>query len=218
MVSEPMLRLTSACRRRFAVCLLVLAGGLASSLAVSAATDDESVRQAEDVVAGLHRALAAVAAMEPPPSLDERIRLLAPTVIAAHDLARMARLTVSRPSWRSFSEAEREAYIETFERYTVTSYASRFAGISPDAFEIVDSEAIGDGQVDVHAVIHTKGELGDVPMDYSLAFDGTQFRIVNILADGVSDLMLMRAEHFEILQHGGPEDLIADLEAKIAAL
>jgi phospholipid transport system substrate-binding protein len=44
------------------------------------------------------------------------------------------------------------------------------------------------------------------------------WRIINIIADGVSDLALKRAEYQRILASGSIEDLIKELEAQTARL
>ena len=46
--------------------------------------------------------------------------------------------------------------------------------------------------------------------------DGGHWRIVNVVADGVSDLSLRRAEYTETMQKKGFTALIAHLKAQIA--
>jgi phospholipid transport system substrate-binding protein len=45
-----------------------------------------------------------------------------------------------------------------------------------------------------------------------------RWRIINIIADGVSDLALKRAEYQRVLAAGSIEDLIAELERQAARL
>jgi phospholipid transport system substrate-binding protein len=42
--------------------------------------------------------------------------------------------------------------------------------------------------------------------------DGDDWRIINIVADGVSDLALKRAEYQRLFASGGIEGLIAEIE------
>jgi phospholipid transport system substrate-binding protein len=189
---------------------LALAACLCRPQAVAAAEAADAVA----VVAGLHSALVEVAGLEPPRDVAERTRLLAGEVAAAHDFARMGRLTVRR-FWGDWSEAERQSFLEVFERFSVATYASRFGGVGPDTFEIVGSEAIRDDQAEVNSRIQRR-EGAAVALDYTLSFDGERWRIVSVLADGASELSLMAAEYYDILQAGNLEDLIAVLEARIA--
>jgi phospholipid transport system substrate-binding protein len=58
----------------------------------------------------------------------------------------------------------------------------------------------------------------DVPLDYVLQHGTAGWRIINIVADGVSDLALKRAEYQRVLAGGTLDTLIAELEAQTARL
>jgi len=179
---------------------------------VAAASDDDAIA----VVARLHSALLAVAAEQPAPSLGQRYEELAPVIRDTHDLATMGRLTVRR-FWRQWGEDQRDAFSDAFERLSITTYASRFAGVGPDTFAILGGSASGEGLYDVDAVIR-RVDADDVPMRYQLRLENAQWRIINVFADGVSELSLMGSEYFDILEAGAFEDLIAELESQIAEL
>lgn len=188
-----------------AAALLVL------TLAASAAEGD-----VENVVARLHSALIDVAATAPAPGLEQRIEVLGPVIRQTHDLATMGRLTVRRYS-RGWSEEQRTTFLDAFESLSVATYASRFSGISADTFELIDSQVLGDRQAEVRALIR-RPAAEDVSMDYLLRDDGEGWRIVNVLADGVSELSLMGSEFFGVLEDGGFAALIDELESRVAAI
>lgn len=170
----------------------------------------------EEVVARLHSALIEVAGAEPAPELGQRIELLGPVIRRTHDLATMGRLTVRR-YWRGWSEEQRAVFLDAFERLSVATYANRFSGISADTFELIDTEVLSNQQAEVHALIR-RPEADDVSIDYLLRDAGEGWRIVNVLADGVSELSLMGSEFFGILEAGGFSALIEELESRIAEL
>jgi len=185
--------------------------GLCFQHAVALEVDD-----AVAVVGRLHAALLEVAAIEPAEDLATRYAALAPVVRETHDLTTMGRLTVRR-FWRTWSEAERESFLEAFEALSITTYASRFASIGPDTFGISGGEQVSDNRVEVRAVIHRR-DADDVSMDYTLQPVDGHWRIVNIIADGASELSLMAAKYYDILESGNFDDLIAELEAETAEL
>ena len=191
------------------VIALVPALGLATSLATAA--DDEATA----VIERLHRALVDVAATEPAPTLEQRYTRLEPVVLATHDLHRMGRFSAGR-HWRAWTESERAAFIDAFTRLSIASYASRFASIGPENFEILGSEAIGD-QFEVNARIH-RPEGDPVALDYVLERSDDAWRIVMISTDGVSELSMKRAEYGGILAEGGIDDLLAAIQSQIDAL
>jgi phospholipid transport system substrate-binding protein len=66
------------------------------------------------------------------------------------------------------------------------------------------------------AVARTEG--GDVPLEYLLQERDGRWKIINVVADGVSDLALKRAEYQRILAAGTLDTLIAELEAQTQRL
>ena len=52
----------------------------------------------------------------------------------------------------------------------------------------------------------------DVSLEYLLQQDAMGWRIINIVADGVSDLALKRAEYQRVFASGGIDGLVAELE------
>lgn len=175
----------------------------------AAAEDD-----ARAVVESLQAVLVEVAQSAPDSSLEQRVALLRPAVGVAHDMERMGRLTVGR-FWRSWTEGEREDFIDAFERLSVTTYASRFASIGPDTFEILSASAADESSAVVEALIH-RPDGEPVEMSYELRLADGSWRIAQVLADGVSELGLMRSSYYEILESDGFAGLIDSIESEIA--
>jgi phospholipid transport system substrate-binding protein len=168
------------------------------------------------VVEGMHRALVEVAAMDSAPDLDTRVELLSPVLSAAHDFRTMGRVTVRR-YWRDWSDAERDAFVDAFARLSITTYASRFANIGPDSFEILGGEADGDDGYRVEALIHRAADE-PVSLQYEFREGAGGWRIVNVRAGRVSELGQMASAWSAILESGDLSDLLVDIEAQIAAL
>lgn len=199
-----------ALRSRRTACLL------AAGLALTTASRADEVADATAVVARLQAALVETAALLPDAGLPERAQRLDQLIRETHDLETMGRLTVRR-FWRQWSEGERAAFSESFAALSVATYASRFAGVGPDSFAIAGGKASGEQRVEVEASIR-RGDGTAVSLDYLLERDGERWRIINVLADGASELSLMAAEYFEIGEAGGLDGLLAAFEQKRAAL
>jgi phospholipid transport system substrate-binding protein len=159
-----------------------------------------------DVVASLHAALVSAAASGQ--TRDERFESLLPVVRLTHDLPYIAELTIRR-QWRELSPAERDSFVAAFERLSVMTYASRFSGVGADSFTIEGSDALDENRVEVRASIGAS-EAERVSLDYVLQRRDTVWRIVNILADGVSDLALKRAQYQGIFRDGGSIETVID--------
>jgi len=218
----------AALRATLGVALLALVLGAGSPALAQDAVDEAAAGAtaaeatlaadaATAVVRSLHAALVAVAADSSATTRDERYRLLEPTILATHDLPYIAELTIRR-QWRDLDAEDRHRFVAAFTRLSVMTYASRFAGVGPDAFQIWGTEPAGDGRIEVRAAIVRPGE-DDISLDYVLHERDAEWRIVNILADGVSDLALKRAQYQRVLGDGATiADLIELLGAEAEAL
>lgn len=167
-------------------------------------------------VEALHEGLTSLSLEQGPVGLAQRFQRLEPLIVATHDLPFIAEFTVRR-HWASFSDGEREAFLRSFQRLSVLSYASRFVALSAGAFNIQESRTLASGRVQVIASI-ARAESPDIPIEYILQQDDAGWRIINVVADGVSDLALKRAEYQRVLGEGSVADLLEILEQQIAAL
>lgn len=202
-------------RRRRTLPALILTGVLLAAFAAPqpGAADipsPESVEAARGVIERLQDRLGEVSARADELTVDERYRELEPVVRHTHDLPYVARLTV-RSQWKDFTEAERERFLTAFSRSSILSYAERFTGLAENAFRIERAVPTEDGRVIVDAKLAV-ADRDDVSFRYVLHERDGRWRIVNIVADGVSDLALKRAEYRRILRDGGPGELIEHIE------
>ena len=167
-------------------------------------------------IEALHDGLISLSLEQSPGGLAQRFQRLEPLIVATHDLPYIAEFTVRR-HWERFDDEGREAFIQTFQRLSVMSYASRFVALSEDTFSIQEASVLLSGRAQVIARI-TRAEPPDIPIEYVLHQDGAGWRIINVVADGVSDLALKRAEYQRVLGEGSVADLLDVLEQQIAAL
>ena len=183
----------------------------------AAAQTTESVQVPSEpaaVITELHAGIVAAAADST--SVEARYAKLEPLVARTHDLPYVAELSIRR-YWAGLSDDERQRFMTAFSRLSVMTYASRFGTVTATTFEISGSEDAGSGRVQVHAAINRASEP-DVSLDYMLHETDGSWKIINILADGVSDLALKRAEYSRLLGTGTIEDLIAELESQTEEL
>ena len=162
----------------------------------------------EATIDSLQRGLVAVAE-DAELSVEQRYERLHPVVTATHDLAYIAELAVRR-HWDELDAGQRARYLAAFETLSVMTYASRFGNVTSDSFIAVTTPRESADSADVHSAIRASdGE--EVSLDYSLRRTGERWQIVNIVADGVSDLALKRAEYRRILTEHGADALIEEL-------
>jgi len=141
----------------------------------------------------------------------ERYRALEPAIVKTHNLPYIAEFALRR-QWPMLTDGERQRFVAAFQRLSVMTYAARFGNVAPDAFRPLEARMPdANGREQVTTAIKRDGQP-DVSLEYLLQQDGDDWKIINIVADGVSDLALKRAEYQRLFASGGIEGLIAELE------
>jgi len=131
----------------------------------------------------------------------------------SHDLTKIARIVVGK-EWEKLSEAQQQKLVDVFIRLSIASYAHNFKDYSGESFVFDSEEETARGGVVVHSRLLIPDDK-PVKFDYMLKEKGNSWRIINIIANGVSDLALKRSEYTTILQREGFDALIAKINEKI---
>ncbi len=147
-------------------------------------------------------------------SYQERFNLLAPVVQRSHDLPAIIKAVLGT-HWNKLTEEQHQAITETFSKLSIATYAERFNQYDQERFEFIEKRTLPKEQVLVRSqLIQADGKA--VNFDYVMRQGASHhWKIINILADGVSDLALKRAEYSAIIQRDGFSALLSLLEQKI---
>ena len=204
--------LTSRARSLVAASLL-----LGAPLAARAADTAIAIDTPEATIATLQHGLQALSQQSPHATVDERYKALEPIVLATHDLPYIAEFALRR-QWPQLAEADRARFVAAFQRLSVMTYAARFVNVGPTTFRpIAVTPATEPGRAQVTTGVARAGQP-DVAFEYLLRQGSSGWRIINIVADGVSDLALKRAEYQRVLGGGTLDTLIKELETQTERL
>jgi len=207
-------------KRDLVRCLSLVAGLLGGAAAVFGADLELATDTPAATIATLQRGLVAVAQRQPPPPIDERFAALEPLIVATHDLPYIVEFALRR-QWAALGADDRERFVAAFQRLSVMTYAARFRAVGAETFRPIVAAEAGSGRAEVSTAIVRDG-AADVSLDYLLQRGPEQgadgWRIINVVADGVSDLALKRAEYQRLLAAGNIDSLIAELEAQTERL
>jgi len=148
-------------------------------------------------------------------SLDfqARYQKLSKPVIESHDLTKIVRIVIGK-DWKSLTDEQKQALVKEFAKLSIASYAHNFKGYSGEAFSVDSDEKTQRGGVIVHTILTIPDEK-EVKLDYQMKKKGEDWRIINIIANGVSDLALKRSEYTSILKREGFDALLAKISGKI---
>ena len=185
--------------------------GLAIAAGAFDARAAEGTSSALETITTLQTALVDTARRLGKAAVAERYRALEPAIVKTHDLPYIAEFALRR-QWPMLKDGERQRFVAAFQRLSVMTYAARFGNVAPDAFRPLEAGMPdANGRVQVRTAIKRAGQP-DVSLEYLLQPNGGDWKIINIVADGVSDLALKRAEYQRLFASGGIEGLIAELE------
>jgi phospholipid transport system substrate-binding protein len=145
---------------------------------------------------------------------EGRYKALSSVIPDLYDFPFISRVVLGR-HWGAFSDEEKKHFLDLFTKFSVAIYASRFDGYSGEKFKVISvNESRRDRVVVQTVLLQPSGEK--VRMDYVLhRTDGT-WRIINVVADGVSDLAMKHAQFGAFLEKNNPEALLELLKTKIA--
>jgi len=142
-----------------------------------------------------------------------RFKLLSPIIESSHDLDFIAKTILGR-EWTKLSPEQQQTLVNHFHKLSISTYAGWFKEYNGEQFKYVEQKEMPRDYVLVRSqLIRSNGDT--VSFDYLLRQDKKDWRIINILADGVSDLALRRVEYRSILKKNGFEVFIDMLKKKI---
>jgi len=192
------------CAVIFIVCLFATAYAFAQ---------DEAGATAKQVVEKFQAELIAVMKNGKQLGYAGRYEKLNAPVSDSHDLTKIARIVVGK-EWEKLSETQQQQLVDIFIKLSIASYAHNFKDYSGESFVFDSEEETARGGVVVHSHLVIPDDK-PVKFDYMLKEKGNSWRIINIIANGVSDLALKRSEYTSILQREGFDALIAKINEKI---
>jgi len=183
--------------------------------AVSAGVWADEQDDARKVVDTLHNQLFSVAS-DSTLGFNQRFEQLTPVVEASYNFEYIGRFILRR-SWKGLEPMQREKFLAAFKRLSVANYASRFAEIDERSLVITDVGPGSGERVQVEA--HLQTDKHDLPLSYTLQeSEDNNWTIVNVVADGVSDLALRRAEYTRVLKDKGFDGLLEHIDNQAADL
>lgn len=198
--------LLSALGLGFWLAWLVPAG--AALAAPDANPTEVAAETANTKVDDFHALLIEVMQTEP---YGQRLAALAPRVVEFFDFDTISRITLGR-TWRQLDDARKDEFHKLMETLVAATYADRFDSYDRQEFVRLESLAGRRGWVVKTQLIRANGER--VNLDYYFNAGS----VFNVVADGVSDLSLRRADYNSIIKQEGYDALIRHIQENIAEL
>ncbi len=153
--------------------------------------------------------------MQSPESMKfaDRYAKLEPVISQSFDTPVIAKVILSR-YWNDLSEQQQSDFIQLFNRQSIATYVSRFNEFSGEVFTIKTVEELKKGRLLVRTEIQST-DGSTVNLDYLMHQNDDKWYIISVIADGVNDLSLKRAEYSTIIKDNGYQNLVSNIERKV---
>lgn len=184
--------------------VLYLIGFGAAQAAASTATD--AVRSTIDEVL---RVLGDKQ-LKQPSRADERRLLLEKIVGGRFDYQEMSRRSLGAP-WNQLSDKDKKEFVDLFRTLLTSTYADRVESYSGEGVQYLNERTEKD-----YAEVRTKVLSGktEIPMDYRLINKNNDWRVYDVVVDGVSLVSNYRGQFSKILRTSSYPELVDQLRKK----
>ena len=147
------------------------------------------------------------------PSLQQRRDEILSIVEEYFDFQEMSRRALGRP-WKEISPEKQQEFVRLFKRLLFNTYASRIeSGATPTTSTRYDGETIEDRIALVKTQV-TGNNQADIEIDYRLLLSGTEWKVYDIVIEGISLVSNYRQQFASILNGESFEGLLKRLSEK----
>lgn len=143
---------------------------------------------------------------------DGRIENLKKIIPVTFDLPFLAKHIV-RKHWAEQAAPQQQDFTFALEEMIVVTFASQFADFNGEKFVILKTEDLSGDR----SVVHTQLVLpkdNPVSFDYVLHQTDGDWRVINVIADGVSDLAIRSAQYDRVIKDKGFGGLLVQLKGQ----
>jgi phospholipid transport system substrate-binding protein len=134
----------------------------------------------------------------------------------AMDFATLSKLVLAR-NWSKFSPAQQGAFEAEFKRHLSVTYGRNVENYNNETVQMLGERPEARGDITVLTKILRGGHSEDVLVNYRLRQRDGQWKIIDVIVEGVSLVSNFRSQFQDIVSNRGPDRLIALLKEKNAS-
>jgi len=143
---------------------------------------------------------------------DAKIAEVRKIINEIFDYTELSKRTLGR-NWKKFNDAQKTEFISLFSALLENVYADRILAYTHEVIEFGKETELRKGQVEVESNIIT-ADNKKVPINYRLILKDNQWRVYDVVIEGVSMVKNYRSQFQEILSKKSPEDLLDTLRKR----
>jgi len=143
---------------------------------------------------------------------EERIAELDKVARARFDFRTMCRLVLAR-NWKKLSKRQQGDFVFEFTRYLANDYGSRLDRYQQQDVAVMSERSEPRGDVTVRTRV-TGGDVEDAIIDYRMRYRNGEWRVIDVVIEGISMVANFRDQFREVLAREGVEGLLEKLREK----
>jgi phospholipid transport system substrate-binding protein len=148
--------------------------------------------------------------LKQPTRLEERRQRLEQVVGDRFDYPEMSRRALGAP-WNTLPDKDKQEFVALFKTLLTNSYADKVETYSGEGVQYLNERVEKE-----FAEVRTKVLTGktEIPLDYRLLNKGVEWRVYDVVVDGVSLVSNYRGQFTKILRSSSYADLVDQLRKK----
>jgi phospholipid transport system substrate-binding protein len=143
---------------------------------------------------------------------DAKLTEITNIINEVFDWQELSRRTLGR-EWKKFSPDQQKEFMSLFQKLLEGVYADRILAYTHEEIDFGKETELKKGRVEVESYIITTDNK-KVPLFYRLTNKSGQWRVYDVVIEGVSMVKNYRGQFREILTNKKPEDLLQTLREK----
>ena len=187
---------------------------LAAALLVCGPLAAHAAQSPSEVVTGTSEAVIAVLKQPGLSKADKRTKI-EDIVLRSVDFDTLSKLTMAR-NWSKLTPAQQEQFRQEFRRHLSATYGRRIDDYRNETVTVLGTREESRGDQTVKTRINRGGGTADVLVDYRVRQTDGQWKIIDVVIEGVSLVANFRSQFQELMAQGGAEKLLAALREKTA--
>jgi phospholipid transport system substrate-binding protein len=145
-------------------------------------------------------------------TVESRIRQIEEIAYEVFDFTTMSKLVLAR-EWRKLDKEKRAEFVREFKLHLSNTYGTRLDRYEQEKIEVFGSQVEPRDDVTIKTKI-VGGQFNDAVISYRLRENDGQWRIIDVVIEGVSLVSNYRSQFAEVLSTGTIDDLLAKLRDK----
>ena len=182
--------------------------------AFPAYAEQSQKQRLQEPINQLHETLINIMVISDSTNFEERYKYLEPIINECFDINLISKVVLSR-YWKSIDEETKIKFVSLFKKLTISTYVSRFNSYSNQIFKNISIDQLKENRFLVKTEFK-KSKKNPISFKYIVQKNNEKWRIISVIANGINDLSLKRAEYAAIIKKDGFNALILKLEQKIA--